>query len=97
MKENGINIGEQMGHMDDNIEMSVKIIENIDEKIPKGDYVGQGSHDDKNSTYFKQPSINKNSLKGFDFNTRSNQGGSTGGIELPKIKMRRFDGKDPIT
>ena len=79
-----------MGYMEDNIERIVKLLQNTQEKIPKGDYVGQGAHDDS------APSINNHALRRFDSNTRSNQGWSTRGIQLPKIDMRKFDGKDPI-
>ena len=59
--------------------------------------MSQGTQEDKDSVLVDPPSINKHSLKGFDFNTGSNQGWSTMGIQLPKIKMGKFDGKDPIT
>ena len=56
-----------MGHMEDNIERIFKLIQNVEESIPKGDDVGQGAHDD--SAHIEQPSINKNALRGFDSNT----------------------------
>ena len=78
-------------HMEDNIvERIVKLLQNIEEKLPKGNGLSQGAHDD-------QPSINKNGIRGFDSIIGSNQGWSTRGIQLPKINMRKFDGKDPLT
>ena len=58
--------------------------------------MGKGIQKDKDSVLVDPPSINKHALKGFDSNTRSNQGWSTRGIQLSKIDMRNFDGKDPI-
>ena len=87
-----------MGHMEDNIvEIIVKILQNIEEKIPKGDDVDQGAHDDINSAQVEQPSTNKHFLRGLDSTVGSNQGWSKRGIQLPKIDMRKFDGKDPLT
>ena len=59
--------------------------------------MGQGAYDDKNSAHVEKPSINKNGLGGFDSNIGTNQGWSARGIQLPKIDMMKFDGKDPIT
>ena len=84
-----------MGHMEDNIERIVNLIQNTKEKIPKGDDVGQGSHDD--SAHVEKPSINKHSLIGFDSNAGNTKGWSTRGIQLPKIDMKNFDRNDPIT
>jgi hypothetical protein len=41
--------------------------------------------------------MNKHDIKGIDSNMGSNQGWSPRGLQLPKIYMRKFDGKDPIT
>ena len=57
----------------------------------------QGAHDDINSAQLEKPSINKHSLRGLDSNVGSNQGWPTRGIQLPKVNMRNFDGKDPFT
>ena len=46
---------------------------------------------------FRKPSFSKSTPGGFDSNTGSNQGWFPRGIQLPKIDMRKFDGKDPIT
>ena len=59
--------------------------------------MGQGAQKDKDSVPVDPPSIKKHTLRGFDSNMRSNQGWSTRGIQLPKIDMKKFDGKDPIT
>ena len=59
--------------------------------------MGQVTREDKNSSRVELPSTNKHDLRGFDSNMGSNQGWSTRGIQLPKIDMRKFDGKDPIT
>ena len=61
------------------------------------DKVGQGTHEDKNSAHVELPSMNKHDLRGFDSNMGSNQGWSIRGLQLPKIGMRKFDVKDPIT
>ena len=95
MEENGIKIEERMGHMEDNIERIVKLLQNQEGKTPKEDDVGQGTDDDKNGAHIEKPSINKHGPKGFYFNTISNRGWSTRGIQLPNINMRKFYGKDP--
>ena len=87
-----------VGHMEDNIvERIVKLLQNTEENLPKGDDVDQGAHDYINSAQGEQPSINKHSLRGLDSNVGSNQGWSTRGIQLPNIDIRKFDGKDPLT
>ena len=79
------------------MEMIVKILQNTEDKIPKRDDVDQGAHDYINSAQGEKPSINKNSLIGLHYNVGSNHGWSTRGIQLHKIDMRKFDGKDPLT
>ena len=94
-----------MGHMenmvekmkDDIVESIYKLLKNLEEKLPKGDNVDQGTQDDKYSAHVEHTSIKKQSPRGFYSNTRNNQGWSPRGIQLPKIDMRNFDGKDPIT
>ena len=44
-----------------------------------------------------KPSITKPNIGGYVSNNGSNQAWSSRGIQLPKIDMRKFDGKDPIT
>ena len=91
MEENGINI------KDDIVEKIVKVLNILKEKNPKGVDVGQGTQKDKYNDYVDQPSINNNSLRVFYFTMRSNQGWSARGVQLAKINMMKFDGKDPIT
>ena len=79
------------------MELIIKLIQHPEEKLPNDDNVGQGTHDDRNSSHCDQPSFSKHTPGGFDFNTKSNEGWFLRGIHLPKIDMRKFDGKDPIT
>ena len=88
-------IEERMGHMEDMIEIIVKLLQLQEEKIPIEDEVGQGTHEDKNSPHVELPSMNKNDLRGFDSNIGSNQGWSARGLQLPEIDMRKFYGKAP--
>jgi hypothetical protein len=88
---------EWMGHMKDNIESIVNLLQNTKENNLKGDDAIQGAHDDKNRSHVEKPSINKHAPKEFDSNARSNQGWSKMGIQLPKVDMRKFDGKESIT
>ena len=78
------------------MERIVKIIQHLEGKIHKGDHVAQVSQEDNDSVHVEKPSINKHTLRGLDFNNGSNQGWSPRGIQLPKIGMRKFDGKEPI-
>ena len=97
MEENGMKIEKRMAHMEDNIRSIVKLLQLQDENIPKEDEVVQGTHEDKNSSHVELPSMNKYDLRGFDSNIGSNQGWCTKIVQLPKIDMRKFDAKDPIT
>jgi hypothetical protein len=90
-------IEERMGPMEDNIGRIVKLLQLQGEKIPKEKKVDQGTHEEKHSAHVELPSMNKHDLSGFDSNMGSNQGWSTRGLQLPKIDMRKFDGKHPIT
>ena len=53
----------------------MKYVENNGEEVggnqnlPNGDNVGQGTHDDRNSYHFEQPSFSKHTPGGFDSNT----------------------------
>lgn len=47
MEGNGIKIDKGMEHMEDNVQNIVKLLQNIEEKLPKGDDMGDGTHDDK--------------------------------------------------
>ena len=91
MEENGIKMKEMM------MERIANLIQNLEGKIPKGDDVGQGFQEDKDNFLVDQLYINKNTPRGFDSNNGSNQGWSPRGIQVPKIDMSKFDGKDPIT
>ena len=97
MEKNMGNMKQRMEKLEESMEKIVNRIQHTEEKLPNGDNVGQGTHDDRNSSHFEQPSFSKHTLGGFNSNTRSNQGWFPRGIQLPKIDMRKFDGKDPIT
>ena len=84
-------------NMDKKFETIVNLIQHPHENLPNDDNVGQGTHDERNSFHFEKPSFSKSTPGGFDSNIGSNQGGFPRGIQLPKIDMRKFDGKDPIT
>ena len=51
----------------------------------------------KNSAHVDLSYMNKHDIGGFDSNMGSNQGWFSRGLQLPKIDMRKFDGKDPLT
>ena len=73
-----------VGHMkDDIVKIIVKVLKNLEEKILKGDDVGQGTQEVKDSVLVDPPSIKKHALKGFDFNIGSNKELSTRCIQLP--------------
>ena len=91
------NMEKKMEKLEESMERIVNLIQHIEEKHHNGDNVAQGTQDDRNSSHFEQPSFSKHTPGGFDSNTRSNQGWFPRGIQLPKIDMRKFDGKDPIT
>ena len=91
------NFKEMMKKLEENMERIVNILQHTEEKFPYGDNVVQGTHDDRNSSHCEKPSFSKHTLGGFDSNTGSNQGWFPRGIQLPKIDMIKFDGKDPIT
>ena len=83
--------------MEENMQKLVMFIQNAEEKIPKGIDMGQGSQVNKDMVQVDKPSIMKPNLGGYVSNYGSNQAWSSRGIQLPKINMRKFDGKDPIT
>ena len=91
------NMEKKMEKLEESMERIVNLIQHTEETIPKGDNVGQGTHEDKNSAHVELPSTNKHDLRGFDSNMEINQGWSTRGIQLPKIDMIIFYGKEPIT
>ena len=91
------NMGNMEKKLEESMERIVNLIQHPEEKLPNDDKVGQGTHDERNSSHFEKPSFNKSTPGGFDSNTGSNQGWFPRGILLPKIDMRKFDGKDLIT
>ena len=98
MEKNTGNMEKRMENkLEECMDIIVNLIQHIEEKIPNADNVGQGTHDDRNSSHFEKPSFSKHTLGGFDSNTGINQGWFSRGIQLPKIDMRKFDGKNPIT
>ena len=83
--------------LEETMERIVNLIQHIEENLPNGDNVGQGTHGDRNSSHFEKPYFSKHTPRGFDSNTGSNQGWFPRGIQLSKIDMRKFNGKYPIT
>ena len=83
--------------LEEGMDRIVNLIQHTKENLPNGDNVGQGTHDHRNSSHFEKPSFSKHTPRVFDSNTRSNQGWFLRGIQLPKIDMRKCDGKYPIT
>ena len=90
-----------MGHMDKMMEENMKNIANLIQNSRKNlrtcDDVFQGTQEDKNSVHVEKPSMNKNIPRGIDSSNGSNYEWYQRGIQIPKIDMRKFDGKDPIT
>ena len=91
------NMEKKMEKLEESMERIVNLIQHPEEKPPNDDNVGQGTHDERNSSHFEKPSFSKSTPGGLDSSTGSNQGWFPRGIRLPKIDMRKFDGKDPIT
>ena len=83
--------------LEESMEIIVNLIQHREEKLPNDDNVGQGTHDERNSSHFEKPSFSKSTPGGLNSNTGSNQGWFPRGIQLPKIYMRKFEGEDPIT
>ena len=96
MEMNMGNIEKKMEKLEESMERIVNCIQHLEEKIPNNDNVGQVNHDERNSSHFEKLSFSKYTPGGFNSNTRSNHGWFPRGIQLPKIDMRKFDGKDPI-
>ena len=97
MTENMGNMEKKMEKLEESMEIIVNLIQHPKENLPNDDKVGQGTHDEKNSSHIEKQSFSKSTPGGFDSNTGSNQGWFPRGIQLPKIDMRKFDGKYPIT
>ena len=91
---------QSMGNMKEsiaeNMQRIIMLIQNVEEKIPKDIDMGQGSQENKDMVKVDKPSTNKPNIGGYVSNNGSNQAWSSRGIQLPKIDMRKFDGKDPI-
>jgi hypothetical protein len=83
--------------MEENMQKLVMLIQNAKEKIAKYIDMGQGSQENKDMVQVDKPSIMKPNIGGYVSNYESNQAWSSRGIQIPKIDMRKFDGKDPIT
>ena len=47
MEENGMKLEKRMGHLEDNIERIVKLLQHQDGKIPKEEELDQGTHEEK--------------------------------------------------
>jgi hypothetical protein len=98
MEESMGHMEERIGHkMEANMQRLVKLLQNLEEKLPYGDDVDRGTHEDKGCVHVEQPFISKNVPRGFDSKNGNHHGWSPRSIQLPKIDMRKFDGKGPIT
>ena len=97
METNMENMEKKMEKLEESMKRIVNLIQYPEENLPNYDNVVQGTHDERNSSYFVKPSFSKSTPGGFDSNTGSNQGWFPRGIQLPKIDMTKFDGKYPIT
>ena len=54
------------GHMENNmVERIVKLIQNLKEKLPKGDDVAKGTQEYKEHAHVDRPSITKPTSRGF--------------------------------
>ena len=74
METNMGNMKRKMEKLEESMERIVNLIQHPEEKIPNDDNVGQGNHDERNSSHFEKPSFIKSTSGGFDSNTGSNQG-----------------------
>lgn len=94
-------MGQSMGNMkesmDENMQRLVMLIQNEEEKILKHIDMGQGSQENKYMVQVDKPSTTKPNTRGYVSNNGCNQAWSSRGMQLPKLNMRKFDGKDPIT
>jgi hypothetical protein len=91
------NMEKKMEKLEESMERIVNLIQHPEENLPNDDKVGQGTHDERNSSHFEKLSFSKSTPRGFNSNIGSNQGWFPRGIQLSKIDMRKFDGIDPIT
>jgi hypothetical protein len=72
--------------------MVARLIQTLDERLPKSDNVTEGTHENKGSIHVEQPSINKHIPGGFNSNIGANHGWVPKGIHFPKVELRKFDG-----
>jgi hypothetical protein len=70
--------------------MSSLIIQNLYEKIPKGDIKIPKTHENKGISHVEQPSKNKKFSSGFNSNSGVNYGGGPK-FNLPNIELKKFD------
>ena len=66
------NMEKQMEMLEESMERIVNLIQHPEEKLPNDDEVGQGTHDERNSSHFEKLSFSKSTPGGFDSNTGSN-------------------------
>lgn len=66
------NMGNMEKKLEESMEKIVNLIQHPEEKLPNDDNVGQGTHDERNSSHFEKPSFSKSTPGGFDSNTGSN-------------------------
>ena len=59
--------------LEESMERIGNLIQHPEEKLPNDDNVGQGTHDDRNSSHFEQPSFSNHTPGGLDSNTGCNQ------------------------
>ena len=65
-------IEEKVVHMKgDIVESIVKLLQNLEDQLPKVEDVGQATSEDNDYVSMGQPCINRNDLRGFDSNTGS--------------------------
>jgi hypothetical protein len=89
LEKNMGNMEKRMEKLEEGMDKIVNLIQHTEEKIPNGDNVGQGTHDDRNSSHFEQPSFSKHTLGGFDSNTGSNHAW----FLLTRVKIPRNKGR----
>ena len=61
-----------MEKLEESMEIIVNLIQHPKENLPNDDKVGQGTHDERNSSHIEKQSFSKSTPGGFDSNTGSN-------------------------
>ena len=79
------NMGNMEKKMKESMEIIVNLIQHPKENLPNDDKVGQGTHDERNSSHIEKQSFSKSTPGGFDSNTGSNQDGSQGVFNFPRL------------